>query len=108
MWLLITALAAIVASALWYVSAPADKYKLGFLSLLYWGATVMWLVDHVMAYVQDGGQFFETNADATGLGLSVVILGLFIWLVVLLVSDPKRVLGSASWRFARRTDTTPR
>ena len=94
MWLLITALAALVTSVLWYVTAPADKYKLGFLSLLYWGATLMWLVDHVMAYVQEGGRFFEITADATGLGLSVLVLGLVVWLVRLLVSDPKRILGA--------------
>ncbi|NLT43447.1 MAG: hypothetical protein GXX93_12285 [Anaerolineae bacterium] len=92
MWLLITAFAALVTSALWYVSSPSDKYKLGFLSLIYWGATLMWLVDHVMAYVQERGEFFEINADATGLGMAVLVLGLFIWLVRLLVSDPKRVL----------------
>jgi hypothetical protein len=92
MWLLITALAALITSALWYVSAPTDKYKLGFLTLIYWGATLMWLVDHVIAYAQEGGQFFEIDADATGLGLSALILGLFVWLVRLLVSDPKRVL----------------
>jgi hypothetical protein len=52
----------------------------------------MWLVDHVIAYAQEGGQFFEISADATGLGLSVLILGLFVWLVRLLVGDPKGVL----------------
>ncbi len=92
MWLLLTALAALITSALWYVSAPNDRYKLGFLSLIYWGATLMWLVDHVIAYAQEGGQFFEISADATGLGLSVLILGLFVWLVRLLVGDPKGVL----------------
>jgi hypothetical protein len=95
MWLLITALAALISTALWYVTAPADKYKLGFLSLVYWGATLMWLVDHMMAHAQEGGPFFEISADATGLGLSVIILGVFVWLVRLLVSDPKRVLRTA-------------
>lgn len=92
MWLLLTALAALIASALWYVSAPTDTYKLGFLSLIYWGATLMWLVDHVIAYAQEGGRFFEMGAGATGLGLSVLVLGLVVWLVRLLASDPKRVL----------------
>jgi hypothetical protein len=92
MWLLLAALAALIATALWYVTAPADKYKLGFLSLMYWGATLMWLVDHVLAYAQEGGPFFEISADGTALGLSVVILGLVVWLVRLLLSDPKRVL----------------
>ena len=98
MWLLITALAALVTSALWYVSAPTDRYKLGFLSLIYWGATLMWLVDHVMAYVQEGGAFFEISAHATAVGLSVLALGLFVWLVRLLLSDPKRVLQVVSKR----------
>jgi hypothetical protein len=98
MWLLITALAALVSTALWYVHAPSDKYKLGFLALIYWGATLMWLVDHVMAYVQEGGSFFEINADATGLGFSVLILGLFVWLVRLLLSDPKRVIKAIAKR----------
>jgi hypothetical protein len=93
MWLLITGLAAVIASALWYVGAPDDRYRLGFLSLVYWGATIMWLVDHVIAYAQDGGAFFEVTAQATGIGVSVVLLGLLVWLVVLLVRDPKGVLG---------------
>jgi peptidoglycan biosynthesis protein MviN/MurJ (putative lipid II flippase) len=92
MWLIMTALAAIVATIIWYVKAPEDKYKVGLLSLLFWGATLMWLVDHVMAYFTEGGAFFEINLDDTMLGVSVIILALFAWLIVLLVSDPKKVL----------------
>lgn len=92
MWFLLTALAAIIATALWYVNAPGDKYKLSLLSFIYWGAAIMWLVDHVIAYIQERGEFFEINADAAGLGFSVLLLGLLVWLIVLLVSDPKRVL----------------
>ena len=90
--MLLTALAAVIASALWYVNAPNDKYKLGFLSFIYWGAALMWLVDHVIAYAQEGGEFFEIDVDATGLGLSVLLFGLLVWLIVLLGSDPKGVL----------------
>jgi hypothetical protein len=95
-WLILTALAAIITSALWYINAPNDKYKLGFLSLMYWGAAIMWLVDHVIAYAQEGDDFFEISADATGLGFSVLIAGLLIWLIVLLVSDPRGVLVRVS------------
>jgi len=92
MWLIMTALAAIITTVIWYIKAPQDKYKLGLLSLMFWGATIMWLVDHVMAYLTEGGEFFEINLDATLLGISVIILALFVWLIVLLVSDPKGVL----------------
>jgi peptidoglycan biosynthesis protein MviN/MurJ (putative lipid II flippase) len=92
MWLIMTALAAVITTAIWYVKAPDDKYKLGLLSLFFWGATLMWLVDHVMAYVTEGGEFFEINLDATLLGVAVIIFALFVWEIVLLVSDPKGVL----------------
>jgi hypothetical protein len=52
----------------------------------------MWFVDHVMAYFIEGGNFFEINLDATLLGLSVITLALLIWIVVLLITDPKRVI----------------
>jgi peptidoglycan biosynthesis protein MviN/MurJ (putative lipid II flippase) len=93
MWLILTSLAAVITTIIWYVNAPQDKYKLGLLSLMFWGATLMWFVDHVMAYLTEGGEFFEINLDATLLGVSVIVLALMIWLVVLLVSDPKKALS---------------
>ncbi len=92
MWLMMTALAAIITTVVWYVKAPEDKYKLGMLSLIYWGATLMWFIDHVMAYLMEGGEFFEMNLDATLLGLSVIILALIVWIIVLLISDPKGII----------------
>jgi peptidoglycan biosynthesis protein MviN/MurJ (putative lipid II flippase) len=91
MFFIITALAAIVATIIWYVNAPEDKYKLSLLSFIFWGATLMWLVDHVMAYLAEGGEFFEISLDATVLGVNVVLLGLLVWIIVLLVNDPKGV-----------------
>jgi len=95
MWLIMTALAAIITTAIWYTRAPEDKYKLGLLSLFFWGATLMWLVDHLVAYLTEGGEFFEINLDATLLGVAVIVLALFVWEIVLLVSDPKGVLKRA-------------
>jgi hypothetical protein len=95
MWLILTALAAVITTAIWYIKAPNDKYKLGLLSLIFWGATLMWLVDHIMAYVTEGGEFFEINLDATLLGVAVIVLALFVWEIVLLVSDPEGVLKRA-------------
>jgi hypothetical protein len=92
MWLIMTALAAIITTAIWYIKAPEDKYKLGLLSLIFWGATIMWLVDHVIAYLTGGGEFFEAGPDAALLGISVIVLALFVWEAVLLFSDPKGVL----------------
>ena len=52
----------------------------------------MWLVDHVMAYLMEGGEFLEINLDATLLGISVILIALLVWIAVLLISDPKGVI----------------
>ena len=46
----------------------------------------------MLAYFIEGGNFFEINLDATLLGLSVITLALLIWIVVLLITDPKGVI----------------
>jgi len=88
-----TLAAAVAATAAWYVNAPDDKYRLGLLSFIFWGASLMWFVDHVMAYLTEGGEFFEMTADAALLGASVIILGSVAWIVALLISDPKGVFA---------------
>jgi hypothetical protein len=95
MFLIMTALAAVIVTIIWYVKSPNDKYKLGLLSLMFWGATIMWLVDHIMAFAAEGGEFFEINTDATMLGVAVIVLALIAWAVVLVISDPKGVLKKA-------------
>jgi hypothetical protein len=95
MWLILTALAAVITTAIWYAKSPDDKYKLGLLSLFFWGATLMWLVDHIIAYATEGGPFLEVNLDATLLGVAVIVFALFVWEIVLVVSDPKGVLKKA-------------
>ncbi|PKM99087.1 MAG: hypothetical protein CVU78_08100 [Elusimicrobia bacterium HGW-Elusimicrobia-2] len=95
MWLLMTALAAVITTALWYVNAPDDKYKLGTLSLIFWGAAIMWFIDSVMAYLTEGEAFFEMTPDAALLGLSVIILALAVWGILLLADNPGKVFKSA-------------
>ena len=97
MTLLITAFAAVIATIAWY-NVKADR-KLGTLALMYWGASLMWLVDSVVEYIEAGAEFFTPEtADMINdsyLGLSVVVLGLIIWTVVLLVKDPEGKVRAA-------------
>lgn len=101
MTLLITAFAAVIATIAWY-TVKADR-KLGTLALMYWGASLMWLVDSVVEYIEAGAEFFTPAAadmiNDAYLGLSVVALGLIIWVVVLIVKDPD---GKVRAALARR------
>ena len=91
MTLLITVFAAVITSILWY-NSKVDR-KLGTLALLFWGASLMWLLDAVVEYIDMGSEFFEQAPrdmiNDAYLGLSVVALGLVIWFVILLVKDPE-------------------
>ncbi len=94
MTLLITVFAAVIATVKWYT--VKEDLKLGVLCFLYWGASLMWLVDAVFAYVELKSAFFtpapEEMLNDAFLGLTVCALGLVIWVVTLLIKDPRGVL----------------
>ena len=96
MTLLLTVCAAIVATIVWYKNAPKDDWKVGTLALIYWGASLMWMCDAIFEYAELKDEFFQpATADMINdafLGLTVIALGLIIWLVVLLAKDPKGAL----------------
>ena len=102
MTLLTTVFAAIISSVIWYRNEEARKLKVGTLSLMYWGASLMWLIDAVFEYAELGAEsFVPAPLDMLNdlyLGLSVVALGLIIWLVIVLVRDPKRVVKAALFK----------
>ncbi len=96
MTLLITVFVAVVCTALWYKRAPKDDMKLGTLSLMYWGASLMWMVDAVFEYIELGTEFFSPKPsdmlNDAFLGVSVVVLGMVIWVITLLIKDPKNII----------------
>ena len=102
MTLLTTVFAAIIATVIWYKGAPKSEMKVGALCWMYWGASLMWLVDAIFEYAELGAEFFApAPVDMLNdiyLGLSVVALGLIIWLVILLVKDPKGVVKAALFK----------
>ncbi len=99
MTLLVTVFAAIVSTIVWYASSQARELKIGVLALIYWGASLMWLVDAVVEYMEAGASYFTPAAadmlNDLYLGLTVTALGLIIWLAVVLIKDPKGVVKAA-------------
>ena len=99
MTLLITCIAAIIVTVIWYTNEKARSLKIGTLCLMYWGASLMWLVDAVAEYLELRAEFFTPEAsdmlNDTYLGLSVVVLGMIIWLAILLIKDPNGTVHTA-------------
>ena len=95
MTLLITVFAAVIATVKWYTRKD-DTMMLGILCFLYWGAAIMWTVDALFEYAELKAEYFtpavEDMVNDSFLGLSVVALGLVIWLVRLLICDPRGVI----------------
>ena len=95
MTLLICVFAAIFATVKWF-QRKDDSLMPGVPCVLFWGASLMWLGDAIFGYIEDGAAFFEPEAaemlNDAYLGLSVVALGLILWLVILLVKDPKGIV----------------
>ncbi len=99
MTLLITCFAAIITTLIWYMTAGKSNMRLGTLALMYWGASIMWFVDAVFEYIELRDAFFvPEQADMINdafLGFCVVALGLMIWLVIVLIKDPKGAVRAA-------------
>ncbi len=101
MTLLITIFAAIISTIVWYITKSKNiNMKLGTLSLIYWGASLMWFVDAIFEYAELKAEYFTPEiADMVNdsfLGFSAVALGLIIWVVILLIKDPKGVFKKKS------------
>jgi hypothetical protein len=99
MTLLVTVFAAVICTIIWYRKAPEDGMKVGILCFMYWGASLMWLVDAIFEYSEQKASFFtpalEDMVNDLYLGFSVVALGLVIWLMILLIKDPKGIVRTA-------------
>ena len=51
MTLLVTVFAAVITTAVWYKKAD-EKMMLGPLCWMFWGASIMWLVDAIFEYAE--------------------------------------------------------
>ena len=92
MTLLITVFAAVITTAIWYKKSD-EKMLLGPLCWMFWGASIMWFVDAIFEYAELKAAYFtpapEDMLNDAFLGLSVVALALVIWVVILLIKDPR-------------------
>lgn len=93
MTLLLTVIAAVVCTIIWYQNMPDDKMKIGTLVLMYWGASLMWFVDAIFEYKELKAAYFTPDPldmlNDGFLGVSVITLGLIIWLFQLIISNKK-------------------
>lgn len=110
MTLLVAVIAAVVSTIVWYFikqKTGKDEYKTVSLVYMFWGASLMWLVDLIFEFARDGFRVFYLGEDATAeqwqlfhyqnmndlfLGFAVVALALVIWTIVVLISDPKGLI----------------
>ncbi|MBR4173743.1 MAG: hypothetical protein IKR56_00210 [Lachnospiraceae bacterium] len=99
MTLLITVFAAVASTAVWYFSKRARTLKVSMLVFMFWGASLMWFVDGIAGYLEDGADYFVPSAadmlNDAFLGVSVIALALVIWMVSLLIKDPEGTLATS-------------
>ncbi len=100
MTLLITFIAAIVATFLWYKNAPKDVWFFRVPCYMYWGASIMWFADACFEYRELRAAYFTPSlhdmVNDAFLGVSAVALGACVWLVILLMKDPRGVIFKKS------------
>lgn len=93
MWLATTFISALIFTSLALLFK--NRFKLGFISLMLWGAAIMILVDHLLGY--KGGVFLETETNgmiknSTLLGIIMLVPVILIWLIAIFASRIKKFL----------------
>ncbi len=95
MTLLITVIAAVISTVLWYNRKNNDM-QLHVLMFMFWGASIMWFVDAIFEYAELRAEYFtpplEDMINDSFLGFSVIALALVIWTIFILIKDPKDVI----------------
>ncbi len=98
MTLLLTVFAAVITTVIWYKKSD-EKRLLGPLCWMFWGASLMWLVDAIFEYAELKAAYFtpapEDMLNDAFLGLAVIALALIIWVVILLIKDPRGTVRAA-------------
>ncbi|MBR0483765.1 MAG: hypothetical protein IJJ69_03185 [Oscillospiraceae bacterium] len=93
MTLLIVLISAVICTFLWYTKGNACRIST--LCWMFWGASLMWLVDAFAEYAELHEEYFTPSAEDmlndTFLGCSVVVFALVIWIIDLLLHDPKGI-----------------
>lgn len=89
MWLITTLTFAIITTLLWF---KKRKYRLDYLALMLWGATIMIFIDHILGY--EGGDFIEIETEglitnATILGILMLLPPIAVWIILLYIEDKK-------------------
>lgn len=97
MTLLMTLIAAVIVTVIWYVSPKARSLKVSLLCYMFWGASIMWMVDAVAEYIELRSAYFtpalEDMINDSFLGLSVIALALVIWIAYVLFKDPMHTIA---------------
>ena len=105
MTLLISVFAAVFVTVKWY-NRKNDDMQIGILVFMFWGASLMWLVDAIFEYKELGAEYFSPSLkdmlNDSFLGLSVIALALIVWVVILLVTDPRGRVRRALFRKAKQ------
>lgn len=86
MWLVTTALLAAISTL--FAAILRGRYELGTLSLMFWGATLMIFIDHLIGWWREGGPFLEVETEgwvSSGamLGLLMAVPVIVCWAILL-------------------------
>lgn len=85
MWSITLLAISIISLLAWYKTRGNNKYRFDILALITGSAGLMFLVDKVYTYLEEG-VFIETDANAVLLTIILVVASLLIWLAVLVYS----------------------
>ncbi|MEM0004806.1 MAG: hypothetical protein QXE10_02340 [Desulfurococcaceae archaeon] len=85
MWAIALLLISALSTIAWFKTRAVNKYRFDLLAVISGSAGLMFLVDNIYSYLNEG-VLFEFNYDAVLLTITLVISALLTWLAILIYS----------------------
>jgi len=83
-YLVVLALASIVATIMW--RTYKGRYRLDKLALILWAATIMFTVDKAYAHIVEGEEFLSLDSESLLLGIVLVASAMVLWVLAIVFS----------------------
>lgn len=96
MTLILTLLATAITLIILYGSEKARNMNINILCYMFGGASLMWTIDFIVELVKEGPEVVfhpqgEEILNEFLLALAVIALALLIWIIIVLIKDPKKI-----------------
>lgn len=80
-----------ISGLLWYRTRDSNRYRLDILTLICGGALIMFFIDSLYSYLEEG-IFIEFTVETFTLSIILILSAIILWLIILVIKNYQDIL----------------